>query len=208
VLLGPSLSSGFFCSGSTRGSAGLGLLFGTPLGTPFGGSLFGTPFGTSFGCQPGGLALGGGLFRGGLLYRGATGCPLGLTLCLLPRRPPLCGPPLGFLSGLHPGSLAFGSGLFCGLLRRFPGSLVLGGSLFCEPLRPPGGGPCGGLAPGGSPLGLQIGPRHIGLPDLGDLHLRYRLRLFDGSPRVLGDRRRGCASLRGLPILRSLDLIP
>ena len=202
------------------------------FGTPFGGSacgstgfgtlgdaFFGSPVGPPLGCQPGGLALCGGLFRGGLLYLGSTGCQLGLTLCLLPGGLPLCGTlggelglSLGFLSGFLPGSLRGcqpGGLALCGsLLRRFPGGLALCGAPFCEPLRPLGGGPCGGLTLGGSPFGLQIGPRHPGLLDLGDLYLRYRLGLFDGLRRFLDHRRRSRASLRGLPILGCLDRIP
>jgi hypothetical protein len=84
--------------GGACGSTGFGTL---------GGEFFGPPLG----CQPGCLALGGGLFRGGFLYLGSTGCQLGLTLCLLPRGLPLCGTlggELGLSSGFLPGSTPLG----------------------------------------------------------------------------------------------------
>ncbi len=154
-LLGTPFGCLFCCGlltgGSTRGCAGLGA---------FGGAFFGTPLG----CQPGGLALGGCLFRRGLLYRGTPGCSLGLTLCLFPRSLSLGGTlggelglPLGFLPGFlpgQPGGLPLGGCLFGGLLRRFPGGLSLGGALFGEPLCPLGGCLCGGLALGGCLFGL------------------------------------------------------
>jgi hypothetical protein len=71
------------------------------------GTPLGTPPGTPLGCQLGGLALGGGLFSGGLLYLGSTGC----QLCLLPRGLPLCGTlggELGLSSGFLPGSTPLG----------------------------------------------------------------------------------------------------
>src|SRR5215211_594247 len=155
LLLSGLFRSGLLCGGCARGSTGLGT---------FGGAFFcRLLLGPPLGSHPGGLALGGGLFRGGLFYRGAPGCPLGLTLGLLPRGLPLGGPlggelglPLGFLTGFllsghpgHPDGLALGGGLLCGLLRRFSCGLPLGGALLREPLCPLGGGLCGGLTLGG-----------------------------------------------------------
>ena len=61
------LGGSLLCGCSTGGSTGCGAFFGP---------LLGQPFGTPLGCQPGCLALGGSLFRSGLLYLGLTGCQL------------------------------------------------------------------------------------------------------------------------------------